>query len=127
MSLKPNPVNWFEIPVSDMARAKKFYESAFDVTLEEHEMGPNKMAWFPMEKDGAGAAGTLMLGEAYKPSQAGALVYFAVPAIEPALEKITAAGGTTIVPKMSIGEHGHIAIFLDSEGGRVALHEPPQG
>ncbi len=49
MPIKPNPVNWFEIPVNDMARAITFYQSVFWVDLTEHEMGPNKMAFFPME------------------------------------------------------------------------------
>jgi predicted enzyme related to lactoylglutathione lyase len=29
-----NPVNWFEIPVRDMAKARKFYESVFGMPLE---------------------------------------------------------------------------------------------
>ena len=39
MSINPNPVNWFEIPVNQMARAKTFYESAFGVELAQNEMG----------------------------------------------------------------------------------------
>ncbi len=35
---KINPVNWFEIPVKDMARAKKFYEKVFGVELTAEEM-----------------------------------------------------------------------------------------
>ena len=58
MPMSPNPVNWFEIPVNDIPRAKAFYESVFKVELTENEMGPNKMAWFPMEMGRAGAAGT---------------------------------------------------------------------
>ena len=27
-------------------------------------------------------------------------------------------------PKFSIGEHGHIAFFKDTEGNKVALHSP---
>jgi predicted enzyme related to lactoylglutathione lyase len=42
--------------------------------------------------------------------------------IEGTLAKIAGAGGSTIVPKMSIGEHGFFAQFQDSEGNRVALH-----
>lgn len=119
-----NPVNWFEIPVTDIARAKAFYEAALEIELTEHEMGPTKMAWFPMHSGGSGATGSLVQSEHHKPSQDGTLIYLSVPSIEPALERIAAAGGATIVPKTSIGEHGFFAVFLDSEGGRVALHEP---
>ena len=120
-----NPVNWFEIPVSDMSRAKQFYERVFGVELAENEMGPNKMAWFPMEMGVQGAAGTLIQGEAYKPSHDGSLVYLHVDKIDPTLEKINAEGGKTLMPRMSIGEHGFIAHFEDSEGNRVAVHESP--
>ena len=67
MSLQPNPVVWFEIPVSDLARAKTFYESAFGVELAENEMGPAKMAWFPMEMGASGATGTLIKAEGPHP------------------------------------------------------------
>ena len=118
-----NPVNWFEIPVTDLARAKKFYEAVFSVEIAENEMGPNKMGWFPMEMGAAGATGTLIQGEAYKPSHDGTLVYLHVDAIDPTLELIGKHGGSTLVPRMSIGEFGFIAHFEDTEGNRVALHE----
>ncbi len=120
-----NPVNWFEIPVTDMARAKAFYESALGVEIAETEMGPNKMGWFPMEMGAAGAAGTLIQGDGYQPSHAGSLVYLHVDKIDPSLEAINQAGGKTLMPRMSIGEHGFIAHFQDTEGNRVALHESP--
>ena len=125
MPIKPNPVNWFEIPVSDIARAKTFYESAFGVELADNEMGPNKMAWFPMEMGASGASGTLMQGQGYKPSHDGSLVYIHVPKIDAALSKIGKAGGKTLMPRTPIGEHGFIAHFEDCEGNRVALHEAP--
>ena len=126
MTSHANPVNWFEIPVSDIARAKAFYENILDVQLTDAEMGPNKMAWFPMEMGATGAAGTLILGEGYTPSHSGSLVYLHVDQIDPTLEKIAAAGGKTIMPQVDIGEHGSIAHFEDSEGNRVALHQSPQ-
>ncbi len=120
-----NPVNWFEIPVADMGRAKKFYESALGIEIAETEMGPNKMGWFPMEMDRAGAAGTLIQADGYKPSHEGSLVYLHVDKIDPTLKSIGSAGGKTLMPRTSIGEHGFIAHFEDSEGNRVALHESP--
>jgi predicted enzyme related to lactoylglutathione lyase len=38
MDSTANVLNWFEISVSDIARAKKFYETIFSVTLEEMDM-----------------------------------------------------------------------------------------
>jgi hypothetical protein len=120
-----NPVNWFEIPVNDMVRAKNFYESVLSVEITEKEMGPNKMGWFPMEMGAAGATGTLVQGEGYQPSHAGSLVYIHVDKIDPTLKAINGAGGKTLMPRTSIGEFGFIAHFEDPEGNRVALHESP--
>jgi predicted enzyme related to lactoylglutathione lyase len=117
-----NPVNWFEIPVSDLSRAKAFYEGVLGVQLALNEMGPMKMACFPMTMGAPGAAGTLAQGEGYTPSKSGSLVYFHVESIEEALKKIEAQGGKTLMRKVSIGEWGHIAHFEDTEGNRVALH-----
>jgi len=125
MPSRANPVNWFEIPVSDLTRAKTFYEKVLGIEIKETEMGPYKMGWFPMEIGVAGAAGTLIQGEGYKPSHDGSLVYIHVDKIDPTLEAIHGAGGKTLRPQIGIGEHGFVAHFEDSEGNRVALHEHP--
>ena len=122
MTDQTNPVNWFEIPVNDLERARQFYETVFGLQLSLNEMGPMKMAWFPMSEGGGGATGTLMQSEGYAPSHAGTLVYFSVTDIEGTLDKVNANGGKTLLPKTSIGEHGYIAHFQDCEGNRVALH-----
>lgn len=120
-----NPVNWFEIPVTDMARARAFYETVFAIEITDAEMGPNQMGWFPMEMGAVGAAGTLIKGDGYQPSHDGSLVYINVDAIDPTLESINGNGGKTLMPRISIGQHGFIAHFEDTEGNRVALHEAP--
>jgi predicted enzyme related to lactoylglutathione lyase len=120
-----NPVNWFEIPVNNMARAKSFYESVLGVEVVETTMGPNEMGWFPMEMGATGSAGTLVKGDGYTPSRDGSLVYLHVDAIDPTLEAINGSGGKTLMPRMDIGQHGFIAHFEDCEGNRVALHESP--
>lgn len=108
-----------------MSRARKFYQTVLGVDLTDAEMGPNTMAWFPMEMGATGAAGTLVLGDGYTPSKEGSLVYLHVDKIDPSLELINANGGTTLMPRTSIGQHGFIAHFQDTEGNRVALHEAP--
>lgn len=127
MASHANPVNWFEIPTVDLGRAKKFYERVLGVELADAEMGPNQMAWFPMEMGRTGAAGTLIQGEGYQPSHDGSLVYLHVDSIDPTLAAIEEAGGQTLMPRTSIGQHGFIAHFQDSEGNRVAIHESPEG
>jgi predicted enzyme related to lactoylglutathione lyase len=117
-----NPVNWFEIPVDDLDRAKKFYETVLGIELSLQEMGPLQMAWFPMTEGLPGATGSLVKGEGYSPSTAGSLVYFTVKDLDETLGRVSAGGGKVLFPKMSIGEYGFIAHFEDSEGNRVALH-----
>jgi uncharacterized protein len=117
-----NPVNCFEIPARDLGRAKSFYEKVFDVELKAMEMGSSKMAMFPGGPGAENASGCLMKGEGYEPSHSGSVVYFHVKNIDQTLNKIKAAGGSTLMPNTSIGENGFMAQFQDSEGNRVALH-----
>jgi uncharacterized protein YbjT (DUF2867 family)/predicted enzyme related to lactoylglutathione lyase len=121
-STEQHLVHWFEIPTKDLKRAQTFYQHTFEVQLSLHEMGPLKMAWFPMSMGAAGSAGTLVQGETYEPSHKGTLVYFTVQDIDRTLARAKEKGGKVITQKMSIGEHGFVAHFEDSEGNRVGLH-----
>jgi len=124
MEKKMNPVVWFEIPVKDLDRAKKFYEGVLDVKLSPNEMGPMKMAFFPMKDDAMGATGSLVKAPGHKPSDTGTAVYFFVDDIIATLDKIKSKGGKVVLPKTEIGEWGFMAEFTDTEGNRVALHSP---
>ena len=117
-----NPVNWFEIPTRDLERAKRFYESVLACELSLQEMGPLKMAWFPMVENAPYATGTLIYHETTTPALDGTVVYFHVDDVDAALARVTSAGGKVLTPKTPIGEHGFTAHFEDSEGNRVALH-----
>jgi predicted enzyme related to lactoylglutathione lyase len=118
-----NPVSWFEIPVHDIARATAFYEYVFGCSLSQNDLGPLKMALFPMgDPTLPGATGSLVQHSLYQPSHQGTLIYFNVTDIESTLERVTARGGKVINAKRSIGQFGFVAHFEDSEGNRVALH-----
>ena len=122
-------VGWFEIPVHDMTRAVAFYNKVFQVTISVHDMGALIMGWFPFAEDQnrPGAAGSLVKHpEAYKPSSdQGVLVYFnsRTGNLDDELARVEEAGGTILQQKTQISEeYGYMALFLDSEGNRVALH-----
>ena len=121
-AMKANPINWFEIPVTDMARAKAFYEHVFDISMVLQDFGPLQMAWFPMWENAQGASGSLVKAESYVPSHAGTMVYFSVENIAGVLERVQEKGGAVLNPKKSVGDYGFVAHFEDSEGNRVALH-----
>ena len=123
--MKRNAIGWFEIPTSNMDRAKAFYETVFTTSIEIVEMGPFIMGWFPDIPDAPGASGSLVYHEDYTPSTNGTLIYFSSKTGDLAdeLSKVESAGGKVLQPKTMISEeHGYMAIFLDTEGNRLALH-----
>lgn len=121
-----NAVGWFEIPVLDMERAIKFYEAVFGHKLERHTMHEVDMAWFPMNMEGMGSTGSLVYNpEFYQPSQNGSLLYFTAFSgdLENELKKAVENGAKVLVPKTQISqEYGYMAVILDCEGNRIALH-----
>lgn len=117
-------VSWFEIPVNDMESAIAFYEKVFDCKLERHQLGPIDMAWFPWNHEMGGAGGSLVKSEGnYQTSENGVLVYFSSKDVNQELERIPKAGGQVLQGKTLITiEIGYMALFIDSEGNRIALH-----
>jgi predicted enzyme related to lactoylglutathione lyase len=117
-------VGWFEIPVSDMDRAKVFYETVFELSISVHDLGGLIMGWFPASKTPQGATGSLVMHETYIPSEThGAVLYFSCKDVNEELSRVEAAGGSILRPKTAIGEgHGFMALLKDSEGNRIALH-----
>jgi len=124
--MNTNVVGWFEIPVTDMERAVKFYENVFAIKLERHLLGPIDMAWFPAFENGSGASGSLVFNkQAYKPSPDGILIYLTSPSDDVSIElgRVEKAGGKILRSKTNISDEvGYMALFSDSEGNRIALH-----
>ena len=118
-----NAVNWFEIPVTDYERAKKFYSEILGDEIKDHHMDHMKYGIFPYDMESHRVGGAIMQMDGCNPSQDGSTVYLnggedlSIP-----LGKVEAAGGKVIMPKTDIEENGFIAQFIDSEGNRVALH-----
>ncbi len=124
MDATTNSLNWFEIPVTDMQRAKHFYQVIFGMHMDESTMMGMQMAFFPYESGNGKASGALVQGDGLMPGQQGSLIYLnANPAMDGVLEKIESIGGTIVMPKTQISpEIGYMAIFIDSEGNKLALH-----
>lgn len=124
--MKNNVVGWFEIPVSNMDRAVSFYETVLDLKIQRNKMGPLDMGWFPWKEDGLGSPGSLVYHEDfYKPSKNGVLIYLTAHSgdLDNELSRVEEAGGTILQGKKQISEeYGFMALILDSEGNRVALH-----
>ena len=118
--LKRNWANWFEIPVLDFERARKFYEAVFQIELKINDFRNFKMGIFPHNEVGC----AIVFGEWYKPSEQGTTVYLnANRYMQDVVDRIEPAGGKIIQAKKLISpDHGFMALFTDSEGNRLALH-----
>lgn len=116
-------INWFEIPVSDFERAKKFYETLYGAEVIEMPFPNGKYGMLPADMQNGGIGGGLVEGEGFTPSDKGTIVYLnGGDDLSLPLSKVEAAGGKIIMPKTSIGGNGFMAHFIDTEGNRVALH-----
>ncbi len=124
---KTNVLTWFEIPVKDSERAKKFYETILDIKMDTQNIEGDEMTFFPSEPGVIQATsgrvtGALLKSKRSKPSKEGVIVYInASPSIQKAIDKIERAGGKVILPKTKM-RAGYYSIFIDTEGNRVALH-----
>ncbi len=124
MEQTANSLNWFEIPATDINRAKSFYETIFGMKMHHMSMMGMEMAAFPSEPGNGKASGCICQSPYHTPSKEGSIIYLnANPDMSNVLEKIEAAGGKISMPKTQIApEIGFMAFFDDTEGNRVALH-----
>jgi len=118
-----NAINWFEIPVTDYKRAKKFYSTIIGEEIIDHHMPTMEYGVFPYDIKNNLTGGAIVRMEGANPSTDGATVYLnGGDDLSVALGKVEAAGGKIIMPKTNIDKDGFIAQFIDTEGNKVALH-----
>jgi uncharacterized protein len=122
MSASPNALSWFEIPVTNFARAKAFYEVVLGSKIEQMDMGPITMGFLTADPNAVG--GAIVQGDGCTPSQVGTIVYLnGGDDLAPMLARAVQAGGSIAVPKTDIGnDFGFFAHFIDTEGNKVGLH-----
>lgn len=124
-----NAISWFEIPATDLNRAQQFYEAIFGIQLIPMDMENIKMRLFPLDNMETGVGGAVVdSGGFHKPSATdGPLIYLnGNPDLQQVLDKVEAAGGKIMVPKMEISpEYGFMAVIIDTEGNRIGLHSVP--
>lgn len=129
--VQKNAVSWFEIPTKDLNRAQKFYEAIFDISMTPLDVAQIQMRMFPLADPMSGVGGALVYNADFYKSSAtdGPLVYLnANPDVQNVISKVEKAGGKVLVPKTQISpEYGYMAMFLDTEGNRVALHSTTDG
>lgn len=112
-----NSAVWFEIPVTDIDKARRFYGSVLGGELTLDNDGPNPMAMFPAEAKGV--SGHLYPGS---PAQrgAGATIHLAVADLAAGLDRVKANGGEVVSEIISIPA-GRFAYCLDPDGNSFGL------
>jgi predicted enzyme related to lactoylglutathione lyase len=129
LSAESTAITWFEIPVSDMKRAKKFYETVLDIKLltAKAEGDMEAMELFPRLPDMSMGrtdvvSGSLIKAHRLHPVGDGVLIYLnANPYIDIAVARIAPAGGKVLLPKTK-NPAGYVSIFEDTEGNKVGIY-----
>lgn len=126
MEMNQHSINWFEIPVSDFNRAKKFYSTIYDFDMPEMTMGENQMGILLHDSEKGGIGGAIVKGQGYTPSKDGAKIYLSAGKdLNAVLDRVQGAGGQVIVKKTEVAPGmGHIALIADTEGNMIFLHSP---
>ena len=107
-----------------MDRAQTFYETVLDTALSPMDDPTNptaQMRAFGDDFISHGAGGALVELEHARPGPGGSMVYFACDdcAVEEA--RVSAAGGSIMRPRFSIGDHGFVSLITDTEGNMIGL------
>jgi uncharacterized protein len=99
---RKDAITWFEIPATDPARARQFYETVLATELRSEQMGPHQLAVFPYSAPG-----------------------WADASLQAALGRVQRAGGRIALDATALPDGlGVFAHIIDSEGNRVGLHAP---
>ncbi|MDP2388425.1 MAG: VOC family protein [Bacteroidota bacterium] len=129
-------ITWFEIPVSDLDRAMKFYSNVLSIKMEKTIFIDKEYAIF--NKDKGSLKGVLALKENHQPCH-GIVLFFYTVDLSESMKAVEVSGGKIIISKtllkkkasggaMTIsnnlidGNIGYYAEIIDSEGNQICLY-----
>jgi predicted enzyme related to lactoylglutathione lyase len=122
----PNTVVWFELPVSDLARSRRFYEEVFQIRMATDERFPG-LAMFP-KRQASSITGALLEihepGLTGKASTDGTVIYLSCDGeLDAVVARARAAGAQLLeeVAQLPAGI-GWTAQLRNLDGNRVGLH-----
>ena len=120
-----NTINWFEIPVRDIAKAKALYGAMLNAELQVSDFGGIPHAVFP--HGNATVSGALVVDPKRQPGSSGPLIYLDAPdGVARCIARALEAGAKLVQPATPIGPHGTIAVIEDLDGNVIGLHEGPK-
>lgn len=123
--MSKNKVVHFEIPASDIKKAKEFYEKIFNWRFEMYE-------------DKGAMVYTTEVDDNQKPTETGGInggiykrssnnqqpsIVVETDSIDETLKAVEEAGGETTTPKHPLDGWGFMADFTDPEGNEITLWE----
>lgn len=114
----------FEVPADDVDRAQEFYRAAFDWELEGMpEMNYTIVRTTRTDEQGRPLEPGAINGGMFKREDplTGPVIVIAVDDIDKTLERIGTLGGSTVLPKLTVGDMGFAAYFKDTEGNILGL------
>ena len=115
----PNRLVWTEIPVTDMKRAKAFYETVLEEPLVDMNDGPNPMSMLPNPGESS-AAGHIYPGKP-APKGEGVTVHLSVLGeLKDAMARVTKGGGEVISEIITIPT-GSFFYAFDPDGNSVGF------
>jgi len=122
--MNTNAVGWFEIYVNDIARARDFYETVFDVRLTRiaGEDAGFQMWGFPAVEGGAGSPGAIVYMAGVEAGGNSTIVYFHCDDCAVQAGRAFGAGGSIFKPRFSIGDKGFVSLVTDPDGNMFGLH-----
>jgi len=114
-------VTWFEIPAYNHYRSVAFFNYIYGIEITTVELNGFAMGFFPAEN---GIGGAIVAGQGCVPSEIGPLIYLnGGHDLNDVLVKVNEAGGRVVMEKTYLSDTaGYFALFIDSEGNRLALH-----
>ncbi|MCE9540473.1 MAG: VOC family protein [Bacteroidetes bacterium] len=120
-SVFKNFVTWFEIPAYNHYRSVAFFNYIYGIEITTVELNGFAMGFFPSE---SGIGGAIVTGQGCVPSEIGPLIYLNGGLdLNNVLSKVNEAGGRVVMEKSYLSDTaGYFALFIDSEGNRLALH-----
>ncbi len=117
-------ISMFEIPATNISRAVNFYQAILDIKIEKMDVEGMQMGILPYE--GQMVTGVIIKADGYKPSADGVTIYLnGGDNLQIILDKVEKNGGKIIATKTAHADgNGFFAIFIDSEGNKMALNSP---
>lgn len=123
MSWLPGKFVWFEHVSSDVAAARRFYESLFGWHTEEMDMGP--AGKYPMIQNAAAGIGGYRSAPPGVPNHW--MSYLSVTDLDASCRAAEAAGARVLLPPTDFPGVGRGATIADPQGAAFSLWKSSQG